>query len=282
MLKAQSIVCSNYGQIIGLNKFVVGQEDKLLFFDTPNNALYHTKLWNKGYNFDNFTWSVLSSNLFLQRTSTGLGLHHEVITTLRFELKKKQFAGKCFSLFAEHITQSFFVDIYEIERQFLHQVYYNSSIDIEKTAYEAANHTFLIVKELQYDNQCYEARYKLPWHLRYHKPAVNKYVHLTLPIPEIYVGCFQDESKDASENLGNSVSRNLVLAPCPNILFAYNSQYQKMLCEWVKISQISVEDVVFSWPLGIISDQLVVTVTTLTVIIFSTLYLMRVLLKAVA
>ena len=279
-LKTFCIVCDScdtLGQINGLNKFVAGQQDKILFFDTPSKAARHKKLWTNGYVFDNFVWTLLSSEISAQRSTQGKGLHYEVLTALQIkEIEKHHFIGTCFALFAEQVTQSFFVDVYELQRRFSYQLYYNSSIDIEKAAYEASNHTLIVIRELEFENNAYGSSYALPWHIRYHKPTMDKYVKLILPAPQIYITCTTGEY---AKNLDYIRTSNITLAPCPDSSTLHCSQNEKKICSWVKVSEIKVNSLNFEWPIGLLSDKILVTVITFTIIIFGTVYILHALLR---
>jgi len=271
LIKVELALCYTRDQINGINNFIFGQKDNKLFFDTPHNAALQKMAWVNGYKIDSFTFSLITSKISVQRTSDErLGMHHEVLTKLQIEWKgKEQSHGRCFALFAEQVTRSFFVDIYELQRQFSHQVYYNSSIDIEKPAYEASSHILLIIKELKFMKNMYKTGYVLPWHIRYHKPSENKYDNITLPPPQVYITCinFALNMEDTDKKGG------IILAPCPDGLFSYSMQTGKKLCEWINV-KVEVNNISFYWPVGSLSDIKLVTVGTLCVIIFSTFFLL--------
>ena len=252
-------------QIGGLNKFAPGQKDHLLYFDTPRNYLFQAQIWSSAENIlDKITLDlVLSSKVSLRRTMTGSGMHREVLTSLSVKLNEDFHSVLCSALFVEEVLPSVYLDIYELERRNVAQLYYNSTIDIEKTAYESSNHTLLVIKDMLIKGNSFEATYKLPWHARYHQPSHEGYVNITVPAPEVYLMCNGSNFLQLDE-LDND-QHNFVWAPCPHRMTFSN---EKMLCVWIKFSNIAENNLIITWPIGIISHQVYVTSVTLALIFY--------------
>ena len=256
---------SAFGSISGLNQFYKGQNDEKLFFDTSKNSFYQTKPWGLVLTLDQSTLNLLlHGNLKLERTIKGTGMHREVTTTFKVEKLSEQITTDCYVMFSENISQSFSIDVYEMERNFQHHLYYNSSIDIEKTAYQANNHTILIFKDLILKRNKLETSYRLTWHLRYHKPSVAKYINLTIFQPNVYLFCHG--SKPLNAEMVSDIQKELIPAPCP-------FKDGKHLCIWARTSRLLRKDLNLTWPVGVSTHEYFVSVVTLAVTLLCTIYL---------
>ena len=227
----------------GFESFKLGANDNILFFDTFRNYQYQKLPWSKVKSFNIHQKNLHSVRKpYFERHSTGLGMHRKIFTKLYFANISEDCLSNCFVMFSEHISPSFYLDIYEVDRSTKYHLYYNSSIDIEKTAYEAQNHTVLVFRPLLYNGTHYEAAYKLIWHLRYDFPSIEKYTEIQLDAPNVYLFC----EKKITEKPHLTITD--IFAPCP-------FQNSKYICNWKRLSVNTGKHMTFTLPIGVSSHS---------------------------
>ena len=87
---------------------------------------------------------------------------------------------------------------------------------------------------------------------------MEKYVKLILPAPQIYITCTTDEN---AKNLDYIRTSNVTLEHHVQIAQLYIvHKMKKKICSWVKVSEIKVNSLNFEWPIGLLSDKILVTI----------------------
>jgi len=265
--------CSNVKPLKGFPQFTAGSKDNRPRFDTPQTSLLRDVPWLKSEEYEvspEVLKALDSCNTHtIFRSSSGNGMHRKVHTAFHLPCISL-LNGNCDLMFVEHVTKSFYVDIYEIQRTANLQVYYAEYIDIEKPSYESEDHDILVFASV--DKETSTAETDVPWHIRYHRPSEDPYVNLTLPVPDVYIHC-SHVAPNSESDCHDSLCHSRVMAPC-------GDPTQRRLCHWVPVKTVSHATVTFRWPVGISSHKDLVTFTTLTVtslgticvIVFAVLY----------
>ncbi|CAK8672232.1 unnamed protein product [Clavelina lepadiformis] len=261
-------------EIPRLGRFYPGIIEDTLLFDTAKQHVLRKQPWNLNQHVNlPASLSISQRNFHLSREHEGGGMHKVVTSRLTADVPRSfNLSLKCYAMFAEQVTNSFSLDVYEIERTKEYTFYYKNYIDIEKSSAEAENHTLLVFQEIVQEEMFLHATYDLTWHIRYHQPNGEAYyILVTLPAPIVYVTCIDanELTNFASEN--SSVLEDRVLGPCPIGV--------KQLCLWLPINVTTDGSLQFSWPVGQSQQQLFVTAVTCIVTFASTLVIILTVIK---
>ena len=223
-------------------------------FDTVEAYALRKTPWKEIYS----TFIVLDAsdiiNPVMKRTTEGEGMHFQVKTEFKLRLSEKLLGLKCALLFAEYVTSSFFIDLYELHRTNRNQVeyYYKENIDVEKTAAESSNHTLFVMSNI--DHADLNLSYNLKWNIRYHSPSADSYyTNVTNYPPHVYITCRNPNHHNTNMCHQLRTKTNVHVGPF----------FDHSLALWLPIQYHGGSELVFSWPVGYTPHWALVTFVTL-------------------
>ncbi|KAK2161535.1 hypothetical protein LSH36_115g13080 [Paralvinella palmiformis] len=230
--------------------------------------------------------SELYKQCFVKRTSVKVGFHRAffllhgvgVLARMAFSdtrdvttivilpedlLKSSSEFNEKTVFIKEHIPPGMYVDLYQTKSAEDFggpEVYSENDIDMEKPEHLSSPHNVQVFARLEKQGPYYHSSVTLPIHLRYHKPsAENSHEQIHLEAPEIYLMVSGDSLSD---------DQDYISGVC-------DSSAEK-LCKWLKMSCIFEPEggmLEFSVPVGQIDHVTIVASVTLSVTIFSTIFL---------
>ncbi|XP_060813583.1 phosphatidylinositol-glycan biosynthesis class X protein-like [Bombus pascuorum] len=196
----------------------------------------------------------------------GAGFHRDLI----YQVHVDQFIEECYVAIYLQLPSALYANVNELTNlrrleiisQFQSTVCANGETDIELFAEEAQIQTVTICSRLIRAG----CVLKVPIHQRYqYANDSNKYINVTLPNPTLLLGC-KERIKDYR------VSKLDLCSPCVEIV-----------PKWREIPYImDKERIVWTIPVGETTMSLVVTVTTFSVIIICTIYLIQTIRKSMS
>lgn len=241
------------------------------FNPTVNDAQFDTVT---AYASRKSPWKVLNPSLKvpdlidiinpeLERTAEGKGMHFFIKTKFSLQLSEKIQGLQCSVLFAEKVTPSFFVDLYELHRTGHDDVeyFYKENIDVEKTESESKNHTLFVMSKVNPQNP--NISYDIKWNIRYHSPSAESYYMDVVNFPpNVYITCKYRNTEEKNTNICLDVrtKTNVKIGP----------YFDHSLALWLPIQHTGGKELVFSWPVGYVPHWAVVTLITLLTTIYGT------------
>lgn len=203
---------------------------------------------------------------FVKRTSAKVGFHRDVTTVviLPEDLLKNNFNERTIFI-KEHIPPGLYVDLYQTKSAEDFggpEVYSETDIDVEKPEHLSSAHDVQVFSKLEKQGPYYYSTVTLPIHLRYHKPsAENSHDQIRLEAPEIFLRVSANAGDDEGEYMRSVCDSSA-----------------RQLCTWLKMSCTFEPEggvLEFSVPVGQIDHMTIVASVTLSVTIFSTLFLVH-------
>jgi len=140
----------------------------------------------------------------IQRALDDSGFHR----TLRTNLEIKSDKAACSILLVEKLSESFFVDQYQVDELFKFgaktRVQLDHVIDLEKPAYESTQNVVLTTSMCDTRDAFVECELELPLHLRYQMPSHDSSKQAIISPPTVLMKCDQDNDWNPISGEGKS------------------------------------------------------------------------------